>query len=405
MQVEDLVGLVLSLGELTRVDSIENSTSVLERATLAASGSTSANPAGVEEPGVGLVLGDLVGKHAGVAHGVEGKEGLGEAGRESGLGLSDTVLSTSHLGGVTRDEVEHGLLGGELGDRGKHTTGVAGEEDDVGGVIVSKAGDLGVGDVLNRVGAAGVFRKGGIVIVDDTGLGVEDNVLEDGTEADGVENIGLLLSREANALGIATSLNVEHTLVCPAVLVVTNEGTLGVGGKGGLASSGKTEEDGNIAIGALVGGRMESEDVVLDGHLVEEDSEDTLLHLTGVLGTENDHLLLGEVDGHGRSRGHTLSESVGGERTGVVDDIVGVELVELLAGRTDKHVPHEESMVGTRANDTDGNSVTLIPAGEAIDNVDAVPSVEIVDSTLAVDAPDLPRQPLEAEHKTSYHVN
>ena len=387
------------------MDSVEDSTSVLERATLAASGSTSANPAGVEEPGVGLVLGDLVGKHAGVAHGVEGKEGLSEAGRESGLGLGDTILSTSHLGGVTRDEVEHGLLSGELGDGGKYATGVAGEEDDVGWVVVSKAGHLGVGDVLDGVRAAGVFREGGIVVVNDTGLGVEDNVLEDGTEADGVENIRLLLSGETNALGVAASLNVEHALVGPAVLVVTNEGTLGVGGEGGLASSGKTEEDGHITARALVGGGVEGEDVMLDGHLVEEDSEDTLLHLTGVLGTENDHLLLGEVDGHGRSRGHTLSESVGGERTGVVDDIVGVELVELLAGGADKHVSHEESMVGACAHNTDGNSVALIPAGEAIDHVDAVPGVEVVDGTLAVDTPDLPRKPLEAELKTSYHVD
>ena len=198
-------------------------------------------------------------------------------------------------------------------------------------MVVGHARDLGVLDVLDRVGAASVLGQGGIVVVDDTGDGVEDDVLEDGTEPDGVENIGLLLGGETNALGVAATLDVEDTRVAPAVLVVTDELTLGVGRQCGLASTGQTEEDSDIAVLALVGRGVESQNVVLDGHLVEEDSEDTLLHLTSILGTEDDHLLLGEVDGDGGSRGHALSVSVGGERTSIVDDIVGVEVLELFA--------------------------------------------------------------------------
>lgn len=389
VQVEHIVGLVLNLVEGAVVDGVQDGTGVLERATLTTGGSASTNPTGVEQPGVGLVLRDLVRQHAGVAHGVQGQEGLGEAGGEGSLGLGDTVLSTSHLRGVTRDEVEHGLLGGELGDRGKDTTGVAGEEDDVRGVLVGQAGDLGVLNVLNGVSTAGVLSKGRVVVVDNTGDGVEDNVLEDGSEADGVENIGLLLGGEANALGVAATLDVEDTTVGPAVLVVTDQGTVGVGRQSGLASTRETEEDGHVAILALVGRRVEGQDVVLDGHLVEEDGEDTLLHLTSVLGTQDDHLLLGEVNGNGGGGGHTLSEAVGGERTSVVDNVVGVEVLQLLLGGADKHVAHEESMVGTGTDDTDADAVSLVPAGETIDNVDAVTGVEVVDSTLTVDAPDL----------------
>lgn len=46
-------------------------------------------------------------------------------------------------------------------------------------------------------------------------------------------------------------------------------------------------------------------------------------------------------------------------------------------------------MVGTSADDTNANPVALVPAGEAIDDVDAVPGVEVVDGTLTVDTPDL----------------
>lgn len=158
LEVEGVVVLVLRLGEVARVDRVEDGARVLEWAPLAAGRRAGADPAGVEEPRVGLVVLDLVRKHAGVAHGVQRKEGLAEAGREGGLGLSHAVLSARHLGRVARDEVEHGLAAVELRDGGEDAARVAGEEDDVGGVAVGDAGDLGVGDVLDGVGATSVLR-------------------------------------------------------------------------------------------------------------------------------------------------------------------------------------------------------------------------------------------------------
>jgi hypothetical protein len=46
-------------------------------------------------------------------------------------------------------------------------------------------------------------------------------------------------------------------------------------------------------------------------------------------------------------------------------------------------------VVGARADDAHLDAVLLIPASIAVNNVDAVPGVQIVDSTLAVDLPDL----------------
>lgn len=349
-EVEGVVDLVLDVCELAAVDGVENGTSVLERATLAAGGGAGSDPTGVEEPCVGLVLLDLLGQHLCVAHGVEGKEGLSEARGEGGLGLGDTVFGAGHLGGVTGDEVEHGLLGVELGDWWENTTSITGEEDDVSGVAGGDARNLGILNVLNGVSATSVLGEGRVVVVDLTGLGVEDDVLKNGTEADGTVNIGLLLGGETNALGVATTLNVEDTLVGPAVLVVTDKGTLGVGGESGLASTGETEEDGDITALALVCGGVESKDVVLDGHLVEENSEDLIIdqismtqchhcvldtnsffHFSSVFGTKDNHLLLGEVEGDGGCGGHTSGESVGGESTGIVDGVVGVESLKLFS--------------------------------------------------------------------------
>lgn len=159
------------------------------------------------------------------------------------------------------------------------------------------------------------------------------------------------------------------------MLVVTNQGTVWISRQSGLASAGKTEENGNITVLALVGRGVKGEDVVLDRHLVEENGEDTLLHFTGILGTQDNHLLLGEVDCDGGTRGHTLSVSVGWERTSIVDGVIGLEVNELFPWWADEHVAHEESMVGTSADDSDSDSVLLIPSCISINNIDAVSGI------------------------------
>lgn len=117
------------------MNGVENGTGVLKWATLSTGSGTSSNPSSVEEPCVRLVLLDLLSEHLGVAHWVKSQEWLSEAGRESSLWLSDTILCTSHLGCVTGDEVEHSLCRVELGNRWENTTSVAGEENDVRWVV------------------------------------------------------------------------------------------------------------------------------------------------------------------------------------------------------------------------------------------------------------------------------
>jgi hypothetical protein len=46
-------------------------------------------------------------------------------------------------------------------------------------------------------------------------------------------------------------------------------------------------------------------------------------------------------------------------------------------------------MVGASADDTDADSVLLIPASITVNDIDAVAGVEVVDGTLSVDLPYL----------------
>ena len=56
-----------------------------------------------------------------------------------------------------------------------------------------------------------------------------------------------------------------------------------------------------------------------------------LLHLTGVLSSENNHFLIGKVDGDRSSRGHTTSIPVGRESAAIVNNIVRMEVLQLLS--------------------------------------------------------------------------
>ena len=66
-----------------------------------------------------------------------------------------------------------------------------------------------------------------------------------------------------------------------------------------------------------------------------------------------------------------------------------MEVFEIFAFGSDEHVSHDESMVGTSTHDSDLDSVLLIPSCKAVDNVDAVSCVQVINGTFTVDSPDL----------------
>lgn len=327
---------------------------------------------------------DLLDEHVGVDVGVEHEERGREGRRERAHGLRDSHLSTGHLGGVAGDEVVSGLLGCELGDGREDAEGVAREEDDVLG-LAGHARDDGVGDEFDRVGRARVLGDADVVVVDHARVLVVDNVLEHGAEADGVEDLGLLLGVEIDRLGVATALHVEHALVVPAVHVIAHEAALGVGGQGGLAGAAEAEEERDVALGTRVGAAVKREHALL-GHDVVHEGEDALLHLAGVLGAKDDHLAPSQAQAHAGGRCHSLCVSVGRELAGVVDDEVGLaEVEQLLVGRAHHHVADEQGVVGTRADDAHLELVLGHPAHVAVDHVEALPRVQVIDGALTVD--------------------
>lgn len=111
--------------------------------------------------------------------------------------------------------MEHCLFRIEFGDWWQDTSCIAGQENDVGWVIVRYTRDLGVLDELDGIrtarvvspigwegiasisgeSPAGIFSQRRVIIVHSSSLCFEDNVLEDGPELDSIENVWLLLGR------------------------------------------------------------------------------------------------------------------------------------------------------------------------------------------------------------------
>src|SRR5205814_1434889 len=128
-----------------------------------------------------------------------------------------------------------------------------GQEQHVGRVT-GAARQVGGGDQVDRVGGPGVLGQAVVVVVGQTGVGIVGDVLQDRPEVVGRRvDLGLGVLRDADGLGVAAALEVEHALVAPAVLVVADQATRRVGGERRLAGAGQAEEQGHVAVGAHVG--------------------------------------------------------------------------------------------------------------------------------------------------------
>ncbi len=173
------------------------------------------------------------------------------------------------------------------------------------------------------------------------------------------------------------------------MLVIAHEQPLRIRGERRLSRSRETEEQrGAVRLRIRRRGAMHGQDALLR-HQVVHDREDALLHLPGVLGAENHDfpVLEAQVDGGRRESGGLVGSW---KLAGVVDDVVRIpEALQLLGGRADEHVVHEEGMVGARADDPHLDLVLGIPAGEAVDAEDRIAEIEEVSRTLSVELEQL----------------
>ena len=105
--------------------------------------------------------------------------------------------------------------------------------------------------MVDGVGHTGVLGNALISEI-DLAFGVEGDVLQQSVALDGVVDVRLRIFVQVDDFGVAATLKVEDAVVVPAVLVVADQQALRVGGQGGLAGAGQTEEDGSV-LALLIG--------------------------------------------------------------------------------------------------------------------------------------------------------
>ena len=103
------------------------------------------------------------------------------------------------------------LLRGELTDGWQHAESVTSQHNDIAWLAVDETRDLGVGNEFDGVSTASVLSDRNIVVVRYTRCRVVNDVLEDGTKPDGIEDFGFLLSGKVDSLGVASSFDVKDT--------------------------------------------------------------------------------------------------------------------------------------------------------------------------------------------------
>jgi len=82
--------------------------------------------------------------------------------------------------------------------------------------------EFGVRNMFEWVGSSRVFSDGYIIIVDiPLVLVLEDDVLQDTPEFNGVVNIRFLLSGEIDTFSVAAPFDVEDTIIRPTMLVIS----------------------------------------------------------------------------------------------------------------------------------------------------------------------------------------
>ena len=283
----------------------------------------------------------------------------------------DTYGCACELSCEAGQEVRLGLLRGQDGDRRQYAESVSGKEDHVlSGRACGDRVDLqdDVLDVAERIGDTGVLCDALVREIDLAGS-VHGDVLEEGVAGDGVVDVGLGFLVKVDDLGIAAALVVEDAGIVPAVLVVADEETLGVGGKGGLAGAGQAEEDsGVLAFLIGVGGAVHGSNA-LERQIVVHHGEEALLHLAAVPGVKDDLLTAGDVEEDcGLGVKAELFIVLNFRLGSVVADEIGLEVLKLLCRGNDEHILDKVCLPCDFDDEADRHAGILVGAAECIDD-------------------------------------
>src|SRR5690606_31792588 len=119
---------------------------------------------------------------------------------------------------------------------------------------------------------------------------MENHIFNQSARPDGMIDLRLLFFAQVDGLCITSTLKVENVIVSPAVFIITNQFTSGVGTQGSLTRTTETKENGRITGITHIGAAVHTQHIFFQGQDIIQYAEYALLYFTGVSGTGNqDH--------------------------------------------------------------------------------------------------------------------
>ena len=142
----------------------------------------------------------------------------------------------------------------------------------------------------------GIFGALVIIQVDQARHRIENHVFEDRAETLRA-GMDLRFSRRGkfNDLRITAAFKIEHAVIAPAMLVVTDQTAPRIGRQRGLAGARETEEQGNIALLADIGRAVHCHHA-FERQQIIQNREDGLLDFATVAGAADDTQTLLKIE-------------------------------------------------------------------------------------------------------------
>ena len=158
------------------------------------------------------------------------KECLSEASRECRCRLCDSTLCTSKFSCESGKEVVLCLLWCQDRYWRKYAECICGQEDNLFRCRCRRYRANNVLDVVDRVGNTCVLCYA-LVSEVDLALSIKCYVLKKSVSLDRIVDVRLRLFVKVDNLSVASTLEVEYSVVIPAMLVITDQETLRICGK------------------------------------------------------------------------------------------------------------------------------------------------------------------------------
>jgi len=296
------------------------------------------------------------------------KECLSEASWECWCRLCDSTLCTSKFCCKSRQEVVLCLILCQDRYRRKYSESICRQEDYILSCRCRRYWTNDVLNVVDRVRYTSVLCYALVGKVDLSVL-VKCNVLKKSVTNDCVVDVWLRLFVKVDNLSVASTLEVEYSVVIPAVLVITDEESLRICGKCCLTCSWKTEEDCCVlSVEVCVSWAVHGSNSLKWKEVVHH-REHTFLHLSAVPCVNDNLLFACDVEKYSCLRVKSelfvvLNFSFGS----IVNNEIWLEVLKFFLCWLNEHICYEMCLPSYFNDKTDCHTSIFVSTAECIYN-------------------------------------